>query len=236
MSVGEIAPSLGVRVLVADDDRRVLRVVAANLERAGYDVVIAADGIEATTLAAREQPDLAILDVMMPARDGFETAAAIRAFSDVPIIFLSARGEQVDKVHGLDLGADDYVTKPFGLEELLARVRAVLRRHAATDATGDTVEAAGVRVDRARRSVTVGGEDVKLTPTEYRLLVALITRADMVCESEDLLEAVWGPEYRGESEYLWTYVRYLRNKIEADPRNPRLILTEPGVGYRFAVV
>lgn len=233
--MAEIAPTLGIRVLVADDDRRVLRVVAANLERAGYNVVTASDGIEATTLAAREDPDLAIFDVMMPGRDGFEAARAIRAFSDVPIIFLTARGEQVDKVHGLDLGADDYVTKPFGVEELLARVRAVLRRHAGTDASEDVVEASGVRVDRARRTVSVRGDEVKLTPTEYRLLVALITRADIVCMSEDLLESVWGPEYRCESEYLWTYVRYLRNKIEADPRNPRLILTEPGVGYRFAV-
>lgn len=235
MNTGEVAPSLGIRVLVADDDRRVRRVVAANLERAGYDVVTAADGIEATTLAAREQPDLVILDVMMPGRDGFEATAAIRAFSDVPIILLTARGEQVDKVHGLDLGADDYVTKPFGLEELLARTRAVLRRHAAGDDGDDSIEAAGVRVDRARRSVQVRGADVKLTPTEYRLLVALMSRADMVCASEDLLEAVWGPEYRGESEYLWTYVRYLRNKIELDPKRPRLILTEPGVGYRFAI-
>jgi two-component system KDP operon response regulator KdpE len=170
----------------------------------------------------------------MPGPDGFAVCQAIRQRSAVPIIMLSARGQEKDKVKALDLGADDYLTKPFGIEELLARVRAALRRgQMEGPATAEVLDAGDLRIDFAARRVTREGAEVRLTPTEYALLVQLARSAGKVLTHTVLLQRVWGPEYRDESDYLWAYVRRLRRKLEADPEHPRHLLTEPGVGYRF---
>jgi two-component system KDP operon response regulator KdpE len=181
---------------------------------------------------ALETPDLIILDVMMPGMDGFTCLARIREFSMAPVIMLTAKGEEADKVRGLDLGADDYLTKPFGPKELLARVRAVLRRQDGTKPAEMAVLTLGdLTILPARRRVERAGEPIHLTPTEYRLLYELVSHRDRVLLHEELLTRVWGAEYRDEIDYLWTYVRYLRNKIEADPSSPRYIRSEAGVGY-----
>lgn len=223
------------KVLVVDDDPRVCRLVTANLRSVGYDTLTAADGTEAVTAIAREQPDLVVLDVMLPGIDGFEVIRSVRAFSDVPIVLLTVKGEPTNKVHGLTLGADDYITKPFGIEELLARVHVVLRRARGADSSSEVIELPEMRIDTRRREVTVRGTPVRLTPTEYRLLLALAEEPDRVLSREQLLERVWGPGYRNAHESLWTYVRYLRRKIECDPRRPTLLLSEPGIGYRLSV-
>ncbi len=222
------------RVLVVDDDPRLRRLLALNLRSVGYEVFTAARGTEAATLVAREDPDLVLLDVMLPGCDGIEVVRRVRAFSRVPIILVTAKTGQADKVQGLDAGADDYLTKPFGIDELLARVRAVLRRTRATTPDDGVVELPDLRLDTLRREVTVRGEAVRLTPTEYRLLRALAESPERVFTHEELLERVWGPGYRDAQEYLWTYVRYLRRKIERDPRTPELLLSAPGVGYRLS--
>ncbi|MFN8104242.1 MAG: response regulator transcription factor [Acidimicrobiia bacterium] len=223
------------RILVVDDDPNVRRLVTANLRSVGYDTLTAADGTEATTLIAREQPDLVVLDVMLPGLDGFEVIRSVRAFSEVPIIVLTVRGEQPNKVRGLTQGADDYITKPFGIEELLARVHVVLRRARGAESGSETIELPEIRIDTRRREVSVRGSPVRLTPTEYRLLLALAEEPDRVLSREELLERVWGPGYENAQESLWTYVRYLRRKIERDPRDPKLLLSEPGIGYRLYV-
>lgn len=223
------------RILVVDDDPRVCRLVTANLRSVGYETLTAADGTEAATAIAREQPDLVVLDVMLPGMDGFEVIRSVRAFSDVPIILLTAKGEPTNKVRGLTLGADDYITKPFGIEELLARVSVVLRRARGGESGSEMVELPEIRIDTRRREVTVRGSPVHLTPTEYRLLLVLAEEPDRVHSREDLLERVWGPGYSNAQESLWTYVRYLRRKIERDPRNPTLLRSEPGLGYRLSV-
>lgn len=223
-----------VRILVVDDDPRLRRLLAANLRSVGYEVLTAGDGTEAATLVAREHPDLVLLDVMLPGADGFEVVDLVRAFSRVPIILVTAKTEQADKVRGLDVGADDYLTKPFGIDELLARVRAVLRRSRAGDPVDGVIGVPELSIDTRRREVTVRGEPVRLTPTEYRLLRVLAESPDRVFTHEELLDRVWGPGYRDAQEYLWTYVRYLRRKIERDPHRPELLLSVPGVGYRLA--
>jgi two-component system KDP operon response regulator KdpE len=181
-------------------------------------------------------PDLIILDLMLPRLDGFEVCRRLREFSTVPIIILTAKGEEVDKVKGLELGADDYLTKPFGVPELLARIKAVLRRTRVVPAQKlePIFNLATFSVNFAQRRVVANGKDVKLSPTEYKLLYELVTNAGRVVLHQDLLARVWGREYRDETEYLRVYIRYLRQKIEEDPSQPKLILTEPGVGYRFA--
>ncbi len=222
------------KILVVDDELETLKYVGANLSARGYDVLTAEDGRAALKVFKESVMDLVILDIMMPGPDGFEVCQAIRRQSDVPIIMLSARGREKDIVRALDLGADDYLTKPFGVNEMLARVRAVLRRTAQTPtAPHPPVIAGALEIDFATRRVTVHGREVRLTPTEYDLLAHLAINAGRVLSHRVLLQAVWGPEYGDETEYLWTYIRRLRRKIESDPSAPRYILTQPGVGYYF---
>jgi DNA-binding response OmpR family regulator len=211
--------------------RRLLRL---NLEKDEYRVTAVEDGIAGLEVAELEEPDLVLLDVMMPEMDGFTVLERVREFSDVPVILLTAKGEERDKVQGLDLGADDYLTKPFGPAELLARVRAALRRRQPGETSPASLSVGELTINLARRRVRRGDAEVRLTPTEYKLLYELATNAGKVMLHTDLLSRVWGPEYRDEVDYLWTYVRYLRNKLEPDPAHPRYILSEPGVGYYLA--
>ena len=219
------------RILVVDDEPRYLRLIEFNLESDGYEVASASTGEEALTVAAREHFDLVILDLMLPGIDGFKTCERIREFSTVPIIMLTARGRDEDKVRGLRLGADDYVTKPFSAEELLARVAAVLRRAMVSD-FGDSpaiLELGQLQIDLARHQVAVRGDEVSLTPTEYRLLYQLATCAGRVVVQDQLIEQVWGAGY--DSEVLRVTIRRLRRKLEVDPGNPALVMNVPGVGY-----
>ncbi len=218
--------------MVIDDDVRMLRLIRLNLERVGYAVLTESNPAVGLDAVALEGPDLIILDVMMPGMDGFTCLERIREFSMAPVIMLTAKGEEADKVRGLDLGADDYLTKPFGPKELLARVRAVLRRGEGAKSTeAATITLGDLTILPARRRVERSGEAIHLTPTEYRLLYELASHPDRVLLHEELLTRVWGAEYRDEVDYLWTYVRYLRNKIEWDPSSPRYIHSEAGVGY-----
>lgn len=224
------------RILVVDDEARMIGFIRMNLELEGYQVLEAHTGLEALEMIRTQLPDLVLLDVMMPELDGFETLRMLREFSSIPVIMLTAKGEEDDKVYGLELGADDYVTKPFGSRELSSRVRAVLRR---AEAPSASPEEAVLRIDDRlsvdfnRREVIVAGEHIKLRPTEYRLLYHLIENAGWTVPHEQLLAKVWGYEYRDETHYVRLYVNYLREKIEEDPSNPKYILTERGVGYRF---
>jgi len=222
-------------VLVVDDEPRMTRFIRMNLELEGYRVIEAHDGLEALDKARTALPDLILLDVMMPELDGFETLRTLRQVSNVPVIMLTVRDEEGDKVRGLELGADDYVTKPFGTRELVSRVKAVLRRTQGLAAPGERVLHIDDRlsVDFDRRDIIVDGERIQLRPTEFRLLYHLIENAGWVVPRETLLAKVWGYEYRDEVQYLRPYISYLRKKIEPDPSNPRYIFTELGVGYRF---
>lgn len=224
--------STGARVLVVDDEPAIVRTVRANLERRGFRVDVAESGREALE-HVQAHPDLILLDLGLPDADGLELIPAIREYVNAPIIVLSARGGERDKVRALDQGADDYLTKPFGVEELFARIRVALRHTLATRSTRPVFEAAGLVVDLEHRRVTVDGEEVRLTPTEYGLLTALVRNADHVVTDAMLLREVWGPEYGDEDHYLHVYVARLRKKIERDPQRPRFIVTEPGVGYRL---
>jgi two-component system KDP operon response regulator KdpE len=221
------------RVLVADDDPLIQRLVRTHLDRAGFRVLTAPDGEAALDMAAAEQPDLIVLDLMLPKLDGFEVCKRIREFSLVPIVMLTARGEQVDKLRGFEVGADDYLTKPFSPPELLARVRAVLRRsqQGATGAAPSVVRCGALTIDFVRRRVLVQEALIKLTPTEFQLLQQLALNAGKVLSHAELLTSVWGPEYRDDRDYLWAYVRHLRRKLEPDVEHPRYILSEPGYGY-----
>ena len=222
-------------ILVVDDDVRMQRLLRVNLERAGYTVTTTDNGAVALESVELAAPDLIILDVMMPLMDGLTCLTRLREFSEVPVILLTAKGEERDKVQGLDLGADDYLTKPFGPAELLARVRAVLRRKTpATEPEASVLTVGDLTLNLARRRVLRQGEEIRLTPTEYKLLYELATHRGRVLLHGELLARVWGPEYCDAVDYLWTYVRYLRNKLEVDPAHPRYILSEPGVGYFLA--
>jgi len=223
------------RVLVVDDEARMVRFVRMNLELEGYEVSEASNGIEALEKVRSELPDLVLLDVMMPEMDGFEILAELRRFSNVPVIMLTVKGEETDRIRGLDLGADDYVTKPFSPRELVSRIRAVLRRaEMAVPATRSLVEIdSDLQVDFQSREVFVRGQRVRLRPTEYRLLYHLVNNAGWVMTHEMLLSKVWGYEYRDDQQLLRLYITYLRQKIEPDPAHPKYILTERGVGYRF---
>jgi DNA-binding response OmpR family regulator len=209
--------------------------VKANLESSGYKVLTAGDGDQALAIVERELPDLVILDLMLPKMDGYAVCSRIREFSAVPVIMLTARSAPVDLVHGFEVGADDYLTKPFDVSELLMRVQAVLRRSKWPEevVTRQTFRAGPIEIEFAQHRVTMDGQTVKLTPTEYRLLAYLASNAGRVILHRELLRAVWGPEYGDESEYLRVYVRYLRQKLEPDPANPRYLLTQPGAGYIF---
>jgi DNA-binding response OmpR family regulator len=228
-----VTPGTAQRVLIVDDDPLMLRLVKTNLDREGFRVFAASGGEEALKIAAVELPDLVILDLMLPDLDGFEVCQRLRQFSMVPVVMLTARGEQVDKLSGFEVGADDYLTKPFAPAELLARVRAVLRRTRLGQGPSTTpaVQCGDLVVDFVKYRVTVRDQPVRLTPTEFRLLEQLALNVGRVLSHTDLLTRVWGSEYRDDREYLWAYVRHLRRKLEVDPEHPRLILSEPGVGY-----
>lgn len=224
------------RVLVVDDESRMINFIRMNLELEGFQVLEARNGLEALDMVRKHIPGLIILDIMMPQLDGFETLRMLREFSNVPVIMLTAKGEEEDKVHGLELGADDYVTKPFGARELVSRVKAVLRRVNSVSEPGEAILEVDNRlsVDFNKREVIVEGNRIKLRPTEYRLLYHLIENAGWTVPHEQLLAKVWGYEYRDETHYVRLYVNYLREKVEEDPSNPKYILTERGIGYRFA--
>jgi len=225
----------GMSILVVDDEQRMIDFIRMNLEIEGFQVFEAINGIDALDMVRKHILDLIILDVMMPQLDGFEMLRMLREFSSVPVIMLTAKGEEEDKVRGLELGADDYVTKPFGARELVSRVKAVLRRTQSLLEPGEAVVRVDDRlsIDFNRREVIVEGERIKLRPTEYRLLYRLIENAGWTVPHEQLLAKVWGYEYRDETHYVRLYVNYLREKIEEDPGNPKYILTERGIGYRF---
>jgi two-component system KDP operon response regulator KdpE len=220
-------------VLVVDDEQPLREFIRKNLAARGFTVHTAGTGLEALALFNTQALDLIILDVMMPSLDGLEVTRRVRLQSAVPIIILTALGEERDKVTALDLGADDYLTKPFGVEELLARVRAVLRRAQPAPARAGLLAAGELALDPAARRVTLRGQPLKLTPTEFALLHHLMSHAGKVLTHRELLQHVWGAEYGDEAEYLRVYVRRLRQKIEDDPLNPRYLLTEHGVGYWF---
>jgi two-component system KDP operon response regulator KdpE len=221
------------RILVVDDEERIVRFIRLNLEQDGFQVVEAFTGKQAMEKLRQALPDLILLDVMLPDLDGFEVLRMLRENHDVPIIMLTAKTEEDDRVRGLELGADDYVTKPFSPRELVSRVRAVLRRTEGREAQGVIQVDDRLKIDFDRREVWVEGKLVKLRPTEYRLLYHLVQNAGWVVTHDQILAKVWGYEYRDEPHYVRLYVNYLREKLEKDPANPKYILTERGVGYRF---
>jgi len=221
------------RILVVDDEPRYVRLMEANLLAEGYHVLKAYDGQSAVEIVADKQPDLVLLDVMMPGLNGFSACERIREFSNVPIIMVTAKGEEQDRVRGLDVGADDYIVKPFSATELLARVRAVLRR---AQVSGSTFQQANfthgnLKIDLARAEVFKDEKMVFLSATEYRLLLQFVHNLGSILTSEDLLVNVWGPEYRDDKEILWVSISRLRQKLEEDPRNPQHIVTRSGMGY-----
>lgn len=225
----------GRRILVVDDEERMVRFIRLNLEHDGFQVIEAFNGSQALEQLRTNLPDLVLLDVMMPDIDGFEVLRMIRETNTIPVIMLTAKGDEEDRIRGLELGADDYITKPFSPRELVSRVRAVLRRtDTPTTSTRDLIEVDDrLKIDFNRREVWVDGELVKLRPTEYRLLYHLVQNAGWVLTHEQLLTKVWGYEYRDEPHYVRLYINYLRKKIEEDPADPKYILTERGIGYRF---
>jgi DNA-binding response OmpR family regulator len=229
-------PAKKTTILVADDDPQLLRLVTRNLELEGYDVRAVSDGQQALDEIGRQVPNLVLLDIMMPRVDGFTVCERVREYSPVPIIILTARGQDQDKIRGLDLGADDYLTKPFSVDELVARVRAVLRRSRPTmleSAQGlrSTLAIGDLHVDFAQHLVTKQGCEVALTPIEYRLVAYLAQNAGRVVTQDLLLEHVWGEEYIGESHMLQVNINRLRKKLEPDPATPRYLITKVGVGY-----
>jgi two-component system KDP operon response regulator KdpE len=225
----------GKTILVVDDEPRIVEVVSMNLEVEGYQVTAASNGYQALDKVTKDLPDLVILDIMMPEMDGFETLKRIREISTVPVIMLTVKGEETDRVKGLDLGADDYITKPFGPSELVSRVKAAIRRaEMPTPAPKTEIWVDDdLSIDFSRRRVLVRGKEVRLRPTEYRLLYHLVSNAGRILTHETLLRRVWGYEYRDEDQYLWLYITYLRQKLEEDPKHPKYILGERGIGYRF---
>ncbi len=225
---------MAAKILVVDDEVKIVRVVADYLKAAGFQVIKAYTGKEALVAFRQEKPDLIILDLMLPEMDGLDVARIIRQESDVPIIMLTARVEEADRVAGLELGADDYVTKPFSPRELVARVRAVLRRTGGDKSTQSPIRAADVEIDPERRTVTVGGKPVELTATEFEILSVLARHPGRVFSRLELLERVQGFAYEGYERTIDVHIKNLRRKIEPDPKNPRYILTVYGVGYKFA--
>lgn len=223
------------RILVVDDEKGLVRIIRLNLEHDGFEVVEANNGAQAMDQLRATLPDLVLLDVMMPDLDGFTVLKMIREIGNTPVIMLTAKGEENDKVRGLELGADDYVTKPFNPRELTSRIRAVLRRGTYSDEedSGKIVVDERLTIDFGRHEVWVEGELVKLRPTEYRLLYHLVKNAGWVLTHDQILTKVWGYEYQNEPHYVRLYINYLRKKLEEDPANPKYILTERGVGYRF---
>ncbi|MFB7946988.1 MULTISPECIES: response regulator [Kitasatospora] len=222
------------RVLVVDDEPQIVRALVINLKARKYEVDSAHDGASALELAAARHPDVVVLDLGLPDMDGVEVIRGLRGWTRVPIIVLSARHASDEKVEALDAGADDYVTKPFGMDELLARMRAAVRRAEPVAAEGEPVIATeGFTVDLAAKKVNRQGADVRLTPTEWHLLEVLVRNSGRLVSQTQLLQEVWGPAYRKETNYLRVYLAQLRRKLEADPSHPRHFITEPGMGYRF---
>jgi DNA-binding response OmpR family regulator len=231
-------PGKKTTIVVADDDAQLLRLVARNLELEGYAALTASDGQQALELIESKAPDLVLLDVMMPRLDGFTVCHRVREFSSVPIIIVTARGQDQDKVRGLDLGADDYLTKPFSVDELLARVRAVLRRAHLTaneHVQQSMITIGDLIIDYSQHLVSVNGREVTLTPTEYRLLAYLAQNAGRIVTQDLLLQHVWGSEYVGESHMLQVNINRLRRKIEEDVAHPRYLQTKVGIGYMLAM-
>jgi two-component system KDP operon response regulator KdpE len=226
----------GKRILVAEDELALRDFISRNLRARGFDVLEASNGLEAIATWEQENPHLLILDIMMPRMDGLEVCRRVREHSAVPIIVLTALDAESDKVTALDLGADDYLTKPFGVEELLARVRAVLRRSQGEipQPSGELRQFGELEIDLAGHIVRLRGAEVRLSPTEFAVLKQLVMHSGKVLTHRMLLQSIWGAEYGGEAEYLRVYINRLRQKLEPDPANPRYLLTEPGVGYRFA--
>lgn len=224
----------GARVLVVDDEAQILRLLRRTLEAQGYTVEAVPNGSGALDAAERHPPDAVLLDLMLPDLDGLEVCRRLRERLEAPIIILSARGEERKKVEALDLGADDYLTKPFGTDELLARIRAALR-HAARSTRGPVLQAGELALDLERRLVTRGDQPIHLTPKEYAALKYLVQHAGRVLTHRTLLATIWGVEYGDELHYLHVLINQLRRKIEPDPAQPRFLLTEPGIGYRFQV-
>jgi two-component system KDP operon response regulator KdpE len=220
-------------VLVVDDEPQIRRALAITLRARGYDVQLACDGREALAMAADTHPDVMLLDLGLPDLDGVAVIEGVRGWSQLPIVVLSARHDSDDKVLALDAGADDYLTKPFGMAELLARLRAAVRRSAPEDDVDPVVVTDDFTVDLARKKVVRDGEEVRLTPTEWGMLEVLVRGEGRLIPQRQLLQEVWGPAYRTETNYLRVYAAQLRRKLEADPTRPRHILTEPGMGYRF---
>jgi DNA-binding response OmpR family regulator len=230
-------PEKKTTILIVDDDLQLLQLVALNLELEGYAVLLAGDGQQALTQIETHAPDLVLLDVMMPRMNGFAVCHRVREFSTVPIIIITAQGRSQDKVRGLDLGADDYLTKPLNMDELLARVRAVLRRAQVTEderALRTAMTIGDLTIDFGQQLVLMAGRKVVLTPTEYRLLADLARNAGRIVPQDFLLERVWGKEYVGEHHMLQVNINRLRHKLEVDPAHPRYLLTEAGVGYLLA--
>jgi two-component system, OmpR family, KDP operon response regulator KdpE len=220
-------------VLVVDDEPQILRVMRASLPVRGYEVITASSGEEALTQLRKHVADVVILDLVMPEMSGLEVCRRIREFSSVPIIVLSAKGSEGDKVAALDLGADDYVTKPFGMDELMARVRAVLRRLSSSETDQRVLTVGAIYIDTDERRVVVAGKEIRLTPKEFEVLKYLVRNAGKVVTHQALLQSVWGWQSTDQIEYLRVAINQLRRKIEPDASHPRYILTEPWVGYRF---
>ncbi|WP_019633316.1 response regulator [Actinomadura atramentaria] len=221
------------RVLIVDDEPQIVRALRINLRARGYEVDVAADGRTALAAAARRHPDVVVLDLGLPDMDGAEVIGGLRGWLSVPVIVLSARHSSAEKVKVLDAGADDYVTKPFGMDELLARLRAAVRRAAPAAGESAVVATAAFTVDLAAKKVTRDGSDVRLTPTEWHILEVLVRDAGRLVGQAQLLREVWGPTYEKETNYLRVYLAQLRRKLEPDPARPRYLITEPGMGYRF---
>lgn len=220
-------------ILVCDDEQRIIQFVRVNFEMQGARVAEARDGATCLQMVRESLPDLVVLDVNMPGMDGFETLRALRAFSDVPVIMLTVQADETDRIRGLDLGADDYVAKPFSPSELVSRARAVLRRVQTPRDNRIVVVDDDLQLDFAHREVIAQGKRVKLRPTEWRLLYHLVKHAGWLQTHEVILSNVWGPEYIDQDNYVRLYITYLRQKIEPEPAQPRYILTERGMGYRF---
>jgi len=226
-------PSRKPIILVVDDELQILRVLRTSLPLWGYHVRTAQGGAEALDEIAKEMPDLIILDLAMPGMSGLDVCRRVREYSSVPVIVLSAKGSEADKVAALDIGADDYVTKPFAMNELMARVRAVLRRSAAADADSRVLNVGDLSIDLDERRVILSGKEIKLTPKEFEVLKYLVSNTGKVITHRALLQAVWGSESSEQTEYVRVFINQLRRKIEPDPQHPKYILTEPWVGYRF---
>jgi len=230
---GGVVTSDGQRILVVEDEGPIRRALEINLAARGFAVSLAGSGEDALRLAATDHPDLVLLDLGLPGIDGLDVIAGLRGWSTVPIIVVSARDAEGEKVRALDAGADDYITKPFGMDELLARLRAALRRAVPADDEEAVVSVGDLAIDLVDKRVRVGGDEVHLTPTEWRLLEVLARNRGRLVSQTQLLNDVWGPAYHDETNYLRVYVANLRRKLEAEPSRPRHLLTEPGMGYRF---